>query len=302
MDPQQTTAGACLRIAGVTLQAHSGEQGLHLHVPAPDDRFQCPGFVAVPDYQLEVSTVPDSPAGRGEVLFSSGGLWRLLQDGRLLHLELSGRQPGRPSRCLVLDMQQGTGELRIQRVPSRHVTVRPDGCTVDPFHYPLSQLLVYWRLPSVGGLGMHAAGVAVGGRGVLLPGVSGSGKSTISRLMDQAGHHVLSDDRAALLGTDQGFQVCGTPWQGDACFASPASAPLSAVLLLEHGERNELLPLSATGACAELLARSCPPLFSRELMERVGDLCARIAQSVPCYRLRFVPDASVVATVEKLIA
>ena len=54
-------------------------------------------------------------------------------------------------------------------------------------------------------------------------------------------------------------------------------------------------------ACAELVARACPPYFSRSLMASVLDTCADLAAAVPCYRLRFIPDASVVETIRAVL-
>jgi hypothetical protein len=56
---------------------------------------------------------------------------------------------------------------------------------------------------------------------------------------------VLSDDRIilrenAVRGESGQVVMYGTPWHGEAAFASPASAPLARILILEHGRGNTL--------------------------------------------------------------
>ncbi len=51
-------------------------------------------------------------------------------------------------------------------------------------------------------------------------------------------------------------------------------------------------PLGTAAAAAELFARCFPPPWERPAVERVLALCARVAQAVPCARLRVRPDRS----------
>ena len=61
----------------------------------------------------------------------------------------------------------------------------------NPVHYPLDQVLLALALAGEG-LILHAAGVDLGGRGVVLAGVSGAGKTTIARLCAEAGRTCCS--------------------------------------------------------------------------------------------------------------
>ena len=283
-------------IADIGVRASAAQPDLHLQLASPDDRFAT--SPSHPDIQFSVA-VGDVPSEvPGTVLFGAGSVWRASSDDRDLYLELY-RSPRRPAalRLLRLDPETGRGELTIAPQVHEGLLAEDGGFTVQPFVYPLLQLLVYWQLARVGGMAFHAGSVAFGDLGCLFMGVSGAGKSTITRLCLDAGAESLSDDRVAVNLRSGSYHVFGTPWHGTPERSRPACAPLRAVFLIEHGPSNELTPLSERDACSLLLARAFPPYFSHDLLGRSLATCSAIAGAIPCYRLRFVPDASVVSLV-----
>jgi hypothetical protein len=104
------------------------------------------------------------------------------------------------------------------------------------------------------------------------------------------------DDRAKRSGH---MRMYGTPWHGEAMFASPASAPLARILVLEHGRGNVLTRLSRSQAAAELFARSFVPMHRHEYVESALAFLEQVAESVPCYRFAFEPHQG---AVEKILA
>ena len=95
----------------------------------------------------------------------------------------------------------------------------------NALEYPLDELLMVNLLARGRGVEVHACGVEDSdGRGYLFVGQSGAGKTTIARLCENAGGaQVLSDDRIILRSLDGRIWMYGTPWQGEAEFASPAA-------------------------------------------------------------------------------
>ena len=88
------------------------------------------------------------------------------------------------------------------------------------------------------GLIAHScAFIAPNGGAVLCPGVSGTGKTTLARLLAEHGPAVsiLTDDRAIVTTTEHGVDVWGSPWPGAARIAGTASAALSTVVFIRHG-------------------------------------------------------------------
>jgi hypothetical protein len=88
----------------------------------------------------------------------------------------------------------------------------------------------------------------------------------------------------------RGMRMYGTPWHGEAMFASPNSAPLTRIFILEHGHGNLITRLSKSQAVAELFARSFVPFHRHEYVDSALSFLERLADSVPCYRYAFEPD------------
>lgn len=74
------------------------------------------------------------------------------------------------------------------------------------------------------------------GDGVLCPGVSGTGKTTLARLLAEHSADVtlLTDDRAIVTLDEGELRVSGSPWPGAARIAAGASAPLTTVVFIAH--------------------------------------------------------------------
>ncbi len=113
-------------------------------------------------------------------------------------------------------------------------------------------------------------------------------------------NHFAQDDRAekgiphqafSPVRNDKGkMRMYGTPWHGEAMYASPGSAPLARVFILEHGRGNVITRLSTSQAVAELFARSCVPFHRHEYVDSALEFLQEVVDSVPCYRYSFEPD------------
>jgi hypothetical protein len=67
----------------------------------------------------------------------------------------------------------------------------------------------------LGGFSVHAAGAIVGNIGLLMPGISGAGKTTLVTKLEPLCQLVLSDDRCVILPVDNGdWKIWGTPFYG----------------------------------------------------------------------------------------
>ena len=93
------------------------------------------------------------------------------------------------------------------------------------------------------------------------------------------------------------MRMYGTPWHGEAMYASPNSAPLSRIFILEHGHGNVLTRLSPSQAVAELFVRSFVPFHRHEYVDAALDFLQELVGSVPCYHFAFEPDRRAVDTI-----
>lgn len=221
--------------------------------------------------------------------FHSGGLWSLFEEDGGYRFYFSTPFLGaEPYKSAWFDREFKRGNVRLlRRYFDPHLPV-------NPIEYPLDELLAIHRLSRGEGVEVHAAGVVDSSkRGHLFLGHSGAGKSTSARLwQNQPGARVLSDDRIILRIDNGRVRMFGTPWHGDAGLALADSADVSAMYLLQHGNRNVLTPLPAGRAAAELLARSFVPHHSSEGLKSTLRSLDQITQKVPCSLFQFVPDQS----------
>src|SRR5262249_2250804 len=136
------------------------------------------------------------------------------------------------------------------------------------------------------------------GVGRLFVGHSGAGKSTISRLwLKQPGSCVLSDDRIILRRQEGQLRMFGTPWHGDAGLAAQASGTVNHIFLLEHGSKNEIIPLDKSRAAAQLFARTFVPHHSAAGLANSLQFIEETACTVPVSLFRCVPNTTAVEAI-----
>src|ERR1041385_1742735 len=104
-----------------------------------------------------------------------------------------------------------------------------------------------------GGFLVHAASAVRDGRAYLFAGVSGAGKTTISRLAP-GDVTLLTDEISYVRKTEDGYQAFGTPFTGE--LDRPGEnlrAPVAALYLLAKGAQNKMEPVSIADAARGLL-------------------------------------------------
>jgi len=157
------------------------------------------------------------------------------------------------------------------------------------------------------GVVAHAAGfVLPGGGGVLCPGVSGDGKSTLARTMlAEPGHRatVLSDDRVAVTNEHDGPRLWGTPWHSSAETASPLDAPFEAIVFMGRGRGAELARLPKRIALRRLLRTVAIPFWDSDATAFALATVDRIISDVPAFEFNYDPTPTAAeALVDGLIA
>ena len=281
-----------LKVGGLVLAVEAGRPTKALDPPAAVRPFLA---TRGGDIRLRYTEEPPPLPGRSEVLFESGGVWRVerTKGGLLYSFRIANR---RPPLYKVVSIDEGLREGLL------HFDASPRGPHYA-LDYPLDELLFQHRLAREGAVEVHGCGVVWKGRTLLFCGQSGAGKSTTARLWKRhaRGARLLSDDRVVLRPGPRGVRAHGTPWHGDGGFASPASAPLGALFFLEHAKATRLRPLSAAEAAARLFARSFPPPWDVEGVEGALDACADAAAKAPAFVLAFRPDRTAVEAVRAVV-
>ena len=175
------------------------------------------------------------------------------------------------------------------RVRAGIVLDQASATEIEQFTRMAFAAMLFELAPSRGWLGLHAAAVAVDGRGILLPGPSGAGKSTIFRRAHRSGLGVLSDDLVWLRETGDSFRIRalphslpGRPVPGP----TDDDVPLEAIVCPTIVARRDshLAALTVPEVLAVLLAQSgC--LTGGPLAGERFKAWVRVARCAPAYRL-----------------
>ncbi len=132
---------------------------------------------------------------------------------------------------------------------------------------------------------VHSAGLSNDSAACVMPGVSGSGKSTIARLF--GADRILSDEIVLLQKRNAQWTAFGTPFTGELPESRPASAPLSALYFLEKSPLWKKSALAKPEAVRRLLR--CVINFSDDRNAHASILGAAedLVSSVPARILSF---------------
>lgn len=249
------------------------------------------------DIDIQIVWAAELPWTPGRPRFDSGTTWRLYEGETGFQFDFNVPALGeQPYKRLFTDRH-----FRKATVQMSEESFAGTAKKLTPLAYPLDELLIMHRLTQEKAIELHGCGIVMAnGAGNLFVGHSGAGKSTTTRLWTaREDVEVLSDDRIIVRRDTQRkrthrcarrMRMFGTPWHGEAAYASPGNAVLSRIFILEHGHGNVLTPLSSSQAVAELFARSFVPFHRHEYVHSALEFLDELVAAVPCYHYAFEPN------------
>jgi hypothetical protein len=170
-----------------------------------------------------------------------------------------------------------------------HVRQNPNPYALDSILRILHSLVLTAR----GGFLLHAASAICDGQAYLFSGVSGAGKTTITRLAPDS-VTLLTDEISYVRPSPAGYLAHGTPFAGELAKAGEnAVAPVSALFFLEKGPDNRVDDLPAAEAVRRLMRSILFFAEDRELVEKLLATACNFVEKVPVRRLTFYPDSRV---------
>ncbi|HEY3758572.1 MAG TPA: hypothetical protein VGL37_02335 [Solirubrobacteraceae bacterium] len=317
------TPAAERRTAGNARHTHTAF-GLQLEL---DPRIEALGLARA---GADCSTGAASPPSR--VLLNPQELdrrWRSLSapPARMREVSFAGTQ------IRTIDFAEPAGYLLWNRDHGR-VLISPDGgellCDPDPTNAQWAAIVVAQALPLVATLRglevLHASGVVIDGRAVLITGAAGAGKSSLAAALLRAGGLLLSDDAVALELRDGALVAHAgslalqlraaederlTPAERDALGSAvgvvedkrryvnagaPAPAPFGGLFLLERSaEQPAIEQLQAISPFALLASTFNLSVRTPQRLQRQLDVVAALAASGLVYRLRVQPGVDATA-------
>ena len=243
------------------------------------------------DHEVEVELaagtlpVPDNT----EPVFDTGVAWRLRKGAGtyVVALRADGREP---ADALVFDREVTRAALLAE--PSA------DGLVLNPFCYPVDQILSMFALAPRLGIILHAAGAVRDGKVSAFAARSGGGKSTLANLIDgKDGWRVIADDRLILRWMDGTWLAHGTPWPGESGIARAEAAPLGGVHVLRRAGEHRAEPMEKADALRALLPVTSVPWFDPDVFHGVLDTVGHLVTDVAAMNLYFRPDAGVLEAI-----
>ena len=174
---------------------------------------------------------------------------------------------------------------------SRTGTIRQ---TANPYSIDAVLRIVHTLvLARQGGFLMHAASAIRNGKAFLFAGVSGAGKTTISRLAPPDAT-LLTDEISYVRQQGADYVAYGTPFTGElAKLGENVSAPVAGLYLLAQGPENRIDLIAPADAARGLLANTLFFAEDEELVHSIFHSAFEFVSRVPVSRLTFVPESRV---------
>ena len=149
-------------------------------------------------------------------------------------------------------------------------------------------------LAEQGGFLLHAASAIRNNRAFLFAGVSGAGKTTMSRLASTDA--IVLTDEISYIRSDakngKDYVAYGTPFAGElARVGANASAPLETLYLLVQGPENRIAPISKIDAARAIMRHVLFFAEEKDLVAKVFDSVLEFVSRVQVAQLIFTPDA-----------
>jgi hypothetical protein len=169
-----------------------------------------------------------------------------------------------------------------------------------------SELTAFSFALAARGLGLIAhscAFVLPDGFGVLCPGRSGAGKTTLARLLRDNAPAIglLTDDRA-IVTLDECLTLWGSPWPGAARVAGSGRAPLSAVMFIRHGNAVALRDVTPGEGFRRIVNSLSMPLWEPARCGRALELVDAIVSGTVLVEATYPPTADAARRVMRELA
>lgn len=182
----------------------------------------------------------------------------------------------------------------------RHLKIKADWTDLSRAYLIDRLIMICYTMATLplGYLKVHASVTELNGRALVFMGVSGTGKSTHSRLWRKYidGATLLNDDEPIVRPMNDGsVRVYGCPWSGSTPCYRNESAEVAAFVRLYQASENKLTKLSGRASFEELFS-SCAFMSSVSGNQlQVFDSVARVLQTCSVYRLDNRPDEEAVS-------
>lgn len=162
------------------------------------------------------------------------------------------------------------------------------------FHLNMALMIQYTYVSSKkSALLIHSSVIEHDGMANMFLGVSGTGKSTHSRLWLENFSEVslLNDDNPVLRMENGELYVYGSPWSGKTPCYINKRLPVRCLVQLKQAPHNKAARLCGIDAFITILTSSSAIQWDDRIEENITDTVSAAVNSVPCWSMECLPDA-----------
>lgn len=150
---------------------------------------------------------------------------------------------------------------------------------------------------------IHASSICYKNKALAFLGVSGTGKSTHSKLWTKyiSGSEILNDDEPFIKIQDNILHIYGAPWSGSTDYYKQTHYPLKAIIHLRQAPYNKIQKLSAIKSTECLMLSINTLKMYSGMLQKQEKIVMDILERVSVYRLDCLPNEDAVKLTANLL-
>jgi hypothetical protein len=172
-----------------------------------------------------------------------------------------------------------------------HVLKQNEDSFISPLSYPFGALILYYLTLNSSAFMIHASGVWDGETGRIFSGFSGAGKSTMAKIWEEEGAHIVNDDRLIVREVNGEYCMYNTPMPYTDL---NKQAQVSKFYFPFHAKKNSAEKLSGAQGLTQLMAFCFQHNYDKRYTEHLITQLERIIQHTSSYKLGVVPTPSII--------
>ena len=234
--------------------------------------------------------LPEESSYAGEVIFDA-----VLDKQRLWQVVQTEKQRAfivfNPNKLEEIQQVAFLNDASTEWQVYSNVLTQNNDSFISPLSYPFGALILYYLTLNSNAFMIHASGVWDGETGRIFSGFSGVGKSTMAKIWEEEGAHIVNDDRLIVREVNGEYFMYNTPMP----YADlNKQAQVSKFYFPFHSKKNSAEKLSGAQSLSQLMAFCFQHNYDKKYTEHLIAQLERITQHASTYKLGVVPTPSII--------
>lgn len=173
---------------------------------------------------------------------------------------------------------------------------------VNDYIFHAVRMIFLFAAQKRGLFAIHSASILYGGRLWLFSGHSGAGKSTHTKLWQEAFDTPVINGDLNLIAADDGSLCCaGIPWCGTSGIFTEKTYPLGGIVFIKQSPSDTVRKLAHDEAALKIMQRMISPSWTDKLLDLNISAAQLIAEKVPVFELKCTKNLSAAYAIKKAI-